>query len=686
MRKIGVWALGLFGFWGAIGGTAALGHAEAGPAMSAAKSTVEAYQQGGLWGLRDSGSGRILLGASLEQIDAFADGVAAAVDRDGIYGYLRPDGTWAIPPRFEDAGDFQDGAARVRLGEGEEGLIDLSGKWLLAPKYRHVSDPSGGHVYAYQEGDSRYYRTADGRPEPWGTFKFATDFDGGRAAVGDESRWWLLDLRGGRTPLPGVTRAQAIGDAWFACKRDGRWGFVGPDGVWKIPPRYDDVLDSEGDRIAVQVGKGQGFVDRAGQWIVQPVFAVASAEGGMLRGKMWTWNLKTGEWYGGEGFTAWQRAWSGVALGALVGLLALFAFAVRALKGALSGKGMGKIAALQKARRAAGAARVLVLGALLFGFALPGNPAECAADAVRFFCRTWFPPWAADSLAGILVIRVLWVAFGVLGAATAWVLYPYEKGMGREVIAENRLLHVGEWLQWWLLRWGSLPLLWAASVVGSFWGPWVGFAGLAGLVLIVQCVYPVLIRWGTSARKLSGERELAAYAAIPADLRSKPELYVFGSEKGGVCNAFATGIPGFGAGIFVSRRLLREAPLEEIRAVLAHELAHVRHKDTLRLFGAWVACAVGWQATVSVSPKLGLGAELAFWLGALLLMLALVRDRERKADARAAAWIGDPASLVAVLERLTRIAMVPDSPGKLGKWFRTHPSLEERRRLLSGAK
>ena len=199
-------------------------------------------------------------------------------------------------------------------------------------------------------------------------------------------------------------------------------------------------------------------------------------------------------------------------------------------------------------------------------------------------------------------------------------------------------------------------------------------------------------------------RELAARARIPT-----PRLFVMQGEQP---NAFATGRNPQHAAIAVTEGLLMELPLEQVRGVLAHELAHIKNHDILvSSIAAMIAGAVSAIANVlqlsflfgseDEDNPLGLLGALAAMilapLGATLLQLGVSRQREYLADATAAQLLGEAAPLADALEQIehSRAPALPVNPvtapmyianplsgRQVTALFSTHPPLAERVRRL----
>jgi len=173
---------------------------------------------------------------------------------------------------------------------------------------------------------------------------------------------------------------------------------------------------------------------------------------------------------------------------------------------------------------------------------------------------------------------------------------------------------------------------------------------------------PVLVRAAT---------ELAQQAGLPT-----PRLYVTDSDQINAC----TIVDADGVRIAVSSALLRRLRPEELAAVLAHELAHVRGKDSRRLGTSALILGLTSLA-LSLAMLLVLARDEGFAATMLLLLpvflaaawtqMALCRAREYRADAVAAALCGHPQWIAAALGRVT-----DSDDGRAG--FSSHPPVQDR--------
>ncbi|MER3410387.1 MAG: protease HtpX [Thermoleophilia bacterium] len=199
-------------------------------------------------------------------------------------------------------------------------------------------------------------------------------------------------------------------------------------------------------------------------------------------------------------------------------------------------------------------------------------------------------------------------------------------------------------------------------------------------------------------------RELAERFQVPM-----PRVYLIPSEQP---NAFATGRNPGHAVVAVTEGLLRYLPADQVRGVLAHELAHVRNRDILvASIAAMIAGAISMLQYLlffgvssrdrDESPLGAIGAIAALVIGpiaATLLQLAVSRQREYLADATAARVLGEGKPLADALETLERgrqalpmevnpataslYIVNPLRGGGLASLFSTHPPIAERVRRL----
>ena len=198
--------------------------------------------------------------------------------------------------------------------------------------------------------------------------------------------------------------------------------------------------------------------------------------------------------------------------------------------------------------------------------------------------------------------------------------------------------------------------------------------------------------------------ELALQAQMPM-----PKVYIIPQEAP---NAFATGRNPQHAAVAVTEGIMKILSREELAGVLAHELAHIKHRDILiGSIAATIAGAISMLANMAQwamifggrrdedeegggHPLVAIAMMIIAPIAAMLIQMAISRSREYLADAGGASISGNPLYLAAALKKLQRGVQLtpmeanpatahmfivnPLTGGGLMKLFSTHPPIEER--------
>ena len=197
-------------------------------------------------------------------------------------------------------------------------------------------------------------------------------------------------------------------------------------------------------------------------------------------------------------------------------------------------------------------------------------------------------------------------------------------------------------------------------------------------------------------------RELAGRAQLPM-----PKVYIIHEDQP---NAFATGRNPEHAAVAATTGILQMLSERELRGVMAHELAHVKHRDILiSTISATMAGAISALANFAMffsgrdeegrptNIVASIAVSLLAPLAASLIQMAISRAREFEADRGGAEIAGDPHALADALLKIDAFArgipmptaeahpetgqmmiMNPLSGGGLRGLFSTHPATEER--------
>jgi len=262
-----------------------------------------------------------------------------------------------------------------------------------------------------------------------------------------------------------------------------------------------------------------------------------------------------------------------------------------------------------------------------------------------------------------------------------------------------------------------LGLLTSLILVVGYW-----FGGGTGLVIAVF----LALAMNAFSYFYSDKIALRAMGARPVSAQQAPELYAMVHELASQTgqpmpriyvsptnqpNAFATGRNPQHAAVAVTEGILGILTPRELRAVLGHELSHVYNRDILI---SSVAGALGGMITMLANlawflpigrsdneegPGIG-GLLLMMLLGplaAMVIQMAISRNREYQADESGARLSGDPLALASALRKIhrgtqalplpaegglaTSAHLMIDNPlrgGGLASLFSTHPPMEQR--------
>jgi len=260
-----------------------------------------------------------------------------------------------------------------------------------------------------------------------------------------------------------------------------------------------------------------------------------------------------------------------------------------------------------------------------------------------------------------------------------------------------------------------------AALTGFFLVVGYLLGGQSGLILaLVVALGMNLFAYWNSDRMV-----LSMYGAQEVDARSAPDLHRLVGElaqRAGLPmprvflmdnpqpNAFATGRNPQNAAVAVTTGLFNMLSRDELAGVIAHELAHIKNRDTLTMtITATIAGAISMLAQFGMffggnrdnNNGMGIIGTLAMVIlapiAAMLVQMAISRTREYAADDMGAHISGRPESLASALARLEQAAHAipnpeaegnpatahlfivnPLSGGRMDNLFATHPATENR--------
>ena len=253
-------------------------------------------------------------------------------------------------------------------------------------------------------------------------------------------------------------------------------------------------------------------------------------------------------------------------------------------------------------------------------------------------------------------------------------------------------LFLGDWIIGSLI---FLAIALAMNFISYFWSDKIVLWSY-GAKMVSQAEYPRLYK---------AVSEVAMRADLPM-----PKIAVVPSRTP---NAFATGRNKNNAVVAVTDGIMSLLTDEELQGVLAHEMAHIKDRDMLVMtVAATIAGAVSFASRMVFFSSIGRGrgdnngnaillliAAITAPIAALLLRLAISRNREYKADREGSLMIQRPLSLARALEKLEEanarrpmdrgnpsssslFIVNPFSGGSLVTLFMTHPPIKARVRNL----
>ena len=251
-------------------------------------------------------------------------------------------------------------------------------------------------------------------------------------------------------------------------------------------------------------------------------------------------------------------------------------------------------------------------------------------------------------------------------------------------------------------------------------GALLGFAllmGFGGAIISLLISKPVA-KWSAGVRVIAQPQNVDE-AWIVETVRKfadkagigMPEVGIFDGEP----NAFATGAFKNSALVAVSTGLLQGMTREEIEAVIGHEVAHIANGDMVTMtliqgvmntFVVFLSRVIGYavDSFLRRGNDQNSGPGMGYWITTIVLDIVLgfaaamivawfSRQREFRADAGSAQLMGRRQPMMNALARLG--GMVPGElpksvqamgiTGGIGKWFSTHPPIEERIAALQAA-
>ncbi len=198
-------------------------------------------------------SGRSVIAPQFDEVGGFAEGLSAV--RVGTkWGYVDTKGTLTITPQFDDVRPFRYGRAAVKLccgawfapdNNNRFGFIGEDGKYIHSPDFLWVS-------YLGFNGDLAPVKTAEGN-------------------IGFVNRAGEVVMSGKFNSVNDVGFSEGLAPV----ASSGKWGYVDSAGEWIVNPQFEGAQGFSGGLAPVVVGGKTGYINRDGRFVINPQYAWA---------------------------------------------------------------------------------------------------------------------------------------------------------------------------------------------------------------------------------------------------------------------------------------------------------------------------------------------------------------------------------------------------------------------------
>jgi hypothetical protein len=265
----------------------------------------------------ETGNVKFMLPEEIYTTFTFSEGLAVAGKRvantNGRWGFIDETGKYVIDARFVTVRSFSEGLAAVVFKETENayrtvGYIDQSGRVVIPPQFTGEGGPTVrgfseglAAVNVYKDRDNWGYIDKSGKFVIEPQFAAAGPFSQGRAMVGiaepswsKDFKWGFIDKQGQWIAKPQYQSADEFSEGLAPVLMNDKVGFIDLQGQIAIKPQFDP--DGAGGCVqfgrvsasrfseglaAVQLKRNEwskewGFIDRRGNWVIQPAFACAA--------------------------------------------------------------------------------------------------------------------------------------------------------------------------------------------------------------------------------------------------------------------------------------------------------------------------------------------------------------------------------------------------------------------------
>jgi hypothetical protein len=179
------------------------------------------------------------------------------------FGFVDSDGRFKINPVFDDALPFSGGYAAVKVGE-KWGFVDAAGRQVILPQFESAYYFRDGVAVAVL-ASGQVLIDAKGKPLA-SSYDFEDSVTEGRVPASRNGKSGYLNPQG-EVVIPFVyENVRSFSGGLAAVQKEGKWGYLDRDGRVVIPFEFDDAGAFSSGLASARVGLKTGFIDKSGKF------------------------------------------------------------------------------------------------------------------------------------------------------------------------------------------------------------------------------------------------------------------------------------------------------------------------------------------------------------------------------------------------------------------------------------
>ena len=183
----------------------------------------------------------------------------ALVRKDGKFGYITKEGSFAIAPKFSAAKNFSDGLAAAEE-KGKWGFIDTKGEWVIAPTFDNAKYFDSGICIVQIKTDWKYInKKGEIQTEAPSTDKLF-DFENGIAFFRQVNKVGLINNKFEVVLNPTYDVIRSFEGNYARCAKNGKWGIIDTTGKEVVESIYDEIGTFARNTTWAKKGKVYGII------------------------------------------------------------------------------------------------------------------------------------------------------------------------------------------------------------------------------------------------------------------------------------------------------------------------------------------------------------------------------------------------------------------------------------------